>query len=159
MHCSISSEQVLCLGTDISNHFEMTQCNAIDPTAFSVRTRQILSFHSPSVSFLGCNTLVIWLLGKLMCLRGPHHTQVSWACECSQKLAIPITFTVYCGCKDHHVWELSIILPKEEAELFLQIIFLCILSYAWVFWELLSFLLSLKDGLLLVSLFQRECLI
>lgn len=53
------------------------------------------------------------------------------------------------------VWELSIILPKEEAELFLQIIFLCILSYAWVFWELLKFP-SVSEGWFVTSLTVSE---
>lgn len=58
MHCYKVSEQILCLRTDFYNHFEMAQCNAINPVAFSERKR-IPSFHYLDASFLRLKTLCI----------------------------------------------------------------------------------------------------
>lgn len=60
MHCYKVSEQVLCLGTNFYNHFEMAQYNAINPIACSVKKSAGPSFlFYLDVSFLHLETLGI----------------------------------------------------------------------------------------------------
>lgn len=154
MHCYKVSEQILCLGTDFYNHFEMAQYNAINPGAFSKRKRRIPSFHYLDASFIHHKPLCTGILGRQMYPRGPHKLikRVSVPQNSSHLLRFPLHSLCIVAGQDHHIWEFSIVLLKNEAGIFLQTIFLCTTCYAWVFWEMLDFLLSQKDGLLLVSL-------
>lgn len=98
MRCYKVSEQILCLGTDFYNHFEMAQCNAIHPVAFSERKRRIPSFYYLDASYLRLKTLCMRIMGKWMYSRGLH---TSLACEIFQELLLSVVFSVtipvYCG--------------------------------------------------------------
>lgn len=155
MHCYKVSEQILCLGTDFYNNFEMVQYNAINLIAFSERKRRIPSFSYWDVNFLHLKKPLYLNSGAMDVFQGITH-----------KLNMSVFSTASPACCVFHYihcvsWLDRITIsenspscsPNNSAVIFLQSLFPCVSSYAWVFWKIISFLLFQRAVLLLVSLF------